>query len=319
MIGIAALGLALGWGFGGRSLNVVVVPAIVLVGVTWLYASRFEAPTVVRHAPSHGHQGESKPLEQYVETSVGYPATVRTKTSPGLGTMGEHDVVTEGRWIREDLGLRTRGRQTVGPTRITARDPLGLWEREFTHAETSTVLVLPQIRSLEGNASLFGEFRGPTSERDRFDGIREYRPGDPLRDINWKVSAKRQDDLLVTEYAGEGTVSRVVIEAEAGPGMDDAVAEAAASVAIALMETGVAVGLRTREGYVPPGFDEAHRQDILELLARLEPGSVPGVHGGDADVVVRGAEEGSPVTVTVAGDRLTYESLRGVRTEATVT
>lgn len=317
VIGVAVLGFALGWGFGGRSLNVVVVPALVLVGVTWVYVRRFEAPTVHRHPPTHGHQGETKRFDQYVETSVGYPATVRTKTSRGLGALGSHDVVTEGRWIREDLELATRGRQTIGPTRTTARDPLGLWEREFTHAGTSTVIVFPQVRSLDGDTRLLNEFRGPTSERDRFDGVREYRPGDPLRDINWKVSAKRRDDLFVTEYAGEGAVSRVTIEAEAGTGMGDAVAEATASVAMALLESGIAVGLWTREGHMPPGFGEGHRRDLLEVLAQLESGAVPGVHGDDADIKIRGPAEGSQVTVTMAGDRITYQSLSGERTETT--
>lgn len=310
VLGIAAVGMALGWVFGGRNLNVVVVPAIALVAVTGLYVWRFEAPRVTRYAPTHGHLGETRGLDLHVESRIGYPAVVRDRTSAGLGGGKTHTIVTDGRWIREEITLDERGRQTIGPTRVTARDPLALWEREFTYSKTEPVIVFPQIRALAGDGYLLREFVGVTDERDRFDSIREYQPGDPLRDVNWKASAKRPDDLIVTKYAGEGAVTRVTISVEALGGGTDTVAEAAASVAIFLLDAGLAVGLRTQDGLVDPGHGESTRRKILEALAVLESGPIRDDHRREADIAVFSPRNSKQVDIQMGGERLPYASLR---------
>ncbi len=312
---VAGIGFALGWGFGGRNLNVIVVPAVALVAVTWLYVMRFEEPTVVRHAPTHGHQGETKRLDLYVESDIGYPATVIDRVSDGLAGGRAHTIVTDGRWIREDLTFETRGSQTIGPTKITASDPLGIWERIFTYPKTQTVMVYPRIRPLEGDGTLLREFIGVTDERDRFDTVRDYQPGDPLRDINWKASAKRPGNLVVTEYAGEGAVTRVTIVAESVGPATDTVAEATASVAIYLLEAGLAVGLRTAQGHVEPGYGDAHRQEMLELLALLEQGQVRADHRQEADITVQSPRNAHHVEISTAGDHLSYANLQREESE----
>lgn len=310
VLGIAATGFAMGWLFGGRNLNLVVVPAVVLVAVTGLYVSRFEEPRVVRNAPTHGEQGETRRLDLYVESKIGYPATVLERTGPGIANGQTHRLVTDGRWIREDLVLERRGRHTIGPTRVTARDPLGLWERDFTTPSTASVIVYPKIRRLEAGGHLLRDFVGVTDDRDRFDSVREYQEGDPLRDINWKASAKRPGDLIVTKYAGEGVVSRVTIAAEAqGPGTDT-VAEAAASIAAFLLDAGLAVGLHTAEDHLEPGYGEAHRAELLESLAVLEQGPLDPEFRGDADISVHAPRDARHVQIRVGGDSMSYVQLR---------
>lgn len=310
VLGIAVVGFILGWSFGGRNLNVVVVPAIALVAVSGLYVWRFEAPTVSRYAPTHGHRGETRRLDLYVESKIGYPATVRDRTSNGLGGGETHRIITDGRWIREDITLEERGRQTIGPTRVTARDPFALWEREFTYSKTETVLVFPEIRNLTGDGYLLREFVGLTDDRDRFDSVREYQPGDPLRDINWKASAKRPDDLIVTKYAGEGAVTRVMIAVEALGAGTDTVAEAAASVAVFLLEAGLAVGIRTTDEYVEPGHGNATRREILEALAMLETGPLRDEYRNEGDIQVVSPRNSRQVEIKVGAERLPYSQIR---------
>lgn len=314
-IGIAVAGFLMGWLFGGRNLNVIVVPAVILVLATWGYVSRFEEPRVRRHAPTHGEQGETRRLDYYVESEIGYPATVVQRISEGLEGTGPHHIVTDGQWIREEIGLATRGRQTIGPTRITAADPLGLWEREFTDADTESVMVYPRIRSLSDESHLLGEFLGLTDERDRFDSVREYQSGDPLRDINWKASAKRPGDLIVTQFAGEGTVTRVTIEAEAVGQGSDRVAEATASVAMVLLEAGLAVGLVTTQGHLEPGHGDSHRRELLEMLAVLEPGRIRMELPEEPDIRVSSPRGSRHVDVRVGSDRVSYAELQSEGSE----
>ena len=309
VVGIVLVAFVLGWAFGGRSLNVIVVPGSILVAASGLYVLRFEAPEVIRHAPSHGHQGESRRVDLWVRSPRGYPASVRDRTTPGLGDFETSHIVTDGRWIRREVELVSRGRQTIGPTRITARDPFGLWEREFTDPKTDSVTVFPKVSELKEGGHLLRTFVGTTDERDRFDAVREYAQGDPLRDINWKVSAKHQGEMFVTEYAGEGAVKRVTIAAESvGPGADR-VAEAAASIAAFLMDSGLAVGLVTREGQVNPGHGDALYRQALELLAVLERGPIEAGAKRDADILVQSPRNSRHVEVRVDGEYVPFSDL----------
>ncbi|MFB6266443.1 MAG: DUF58 domain-containing protein [Halodesulfurarchaeum sp.] len=315
VLGVAATGFVLGWGFGGRSLNVVVVPAVILVALSWVYVSRYDRPEVTREAPHRGHQGDTRRLELRVSAPTPYPARVRDRLDDGLTGRTTHEIETDGRWLSQEIGLAGRGRHTIGPTRITAHDPLGLWEREFTDGKTQSVVVYPAVRALDrGEEQLLGEFVGLTDEREHFDAVREYRPGDPLRDINWKASAKRPGELFLTEYAGEGEVRRVMVSVEAVGSATDQVAEAGASVVSFLLDAGVAVGLITPDGTLEPAHGDAHRRQVLELLAVLEEGPLGESQRSEATISVRSPRGSGVVEVDVDGDRVPFEQLAGTGT-----
>ncbi len=101
-----------------------------------------------------------------------------------------------------------RGRYTLGPARITSRFPLGIVERGRLVELYDEILIHPRIgilaewwhrRAHEGSeVSRFSKGNaGP--HHDEFHRIREYRPGDELRSIHWKTSARR-NELMVREY-----------------------------------------------------------------------------------------------------------------------
>ncbi len=101
-----------------------------------------------------------------------------------------------------------RGRYTLGPVRVTSRFPLGIVERGQLINLQDEILIHPRIgvlarqwdrSSREGNeASRYSKGKaGP--HHDEFHRIREYRPGDELRSIHWKTSARR-NELMVREY-----------------------------------------------------------------------------------------------------------------------
>lgn len=121
-----------------------------------------------------------------------------------------------------------RGRHKVGPLWFHATDPLGMFY--FTHrlAEQIEILVLPSPLPLPSLESLRGALhtaagthsapvRGDSVE---FLGIREYVPGDPLRRVDWKHSA-RYGDLFVRDFE-RFTQTEVCVVLDRSPNLQQA-------------------------------------------------------------------------------------------------
>ncbi len=89
-----------------------------------------------------------------------------------------------------------RGVIALGPARIVRGDPIGLVRRESAEAAATRLLVHPRtlampststgfVRDLEGRAT-----RDLTDSDVSFQSLREYVPGDPVRHIHWRSTAK---------------------------------------------------------------------------------------------------------------------------------
>lgn len=312
VVALVAAALAMGWVFGGRSLNAVVVPGAIAMVLSGLAVWRIDRPTVDRRIPDHGHRGDRVRVHLSVETRRAVPATVVDDHSPDLSGASTFHVTTDGSAMAYDLDLDERGVHAVGGCRVVATDPLGLWRRTFDIPATDSVLVYPALRPLSHTAGVLGRFRGSTDDREHFDAVREYRPGDPLRDVNWKTSAKRQRGLFVTEFAGTGETQTVCIAVESTRGRADAVAEAAASVATYLLEQGAPVGIDSPGESLDPATGDPHRRRILSVLATFEGGTVPEVTRDAADVIVTGGSEPG-ATVVVGDERRPFDRLAGTR------
>ncbi|PSQ01139.1 hypothetical protein BRC94_04635 [Halobacteriales archaeon QS_5_70_17] len=95
----------------------------------------------------------------------------------------------------------------------------------------------------------------------------------------------------------------------------DEMAAAAASVVVMALDAGLGVELRVPEQTVPTGRGEEHRRRLLGALAVTDTDSsspfgsytLPDGATGDADVVVRGDDDG--VTVTFGTDDRTFEEI----------
>ena len=99
------------------------------------------------------------------------------------------------------------GVKSFGPVSIHLTDPFGIFEFTITEDDPDWVEVLPKIEEVPELA-----FKGsPHSDRYgiydvqskgnsvNFVGVREYQSGDSLRNVAWKLSAKR-GDLFVKEF-----------------------------------------------------------------------------------------------------------------------
>lgn len=109
------------------------------------------------------------------------------------------------RWRAETVCVR-RGQFTLGPITIVAGDPFGLYQFPRHIATTSSIIVYPKTYPIYDFATPTGALTGGQAVRrmsyeitPHAAGIREYAPGDSMKRIHWKSSARR-DKLFVKEF-----------------------------------------------------------------------------------------------------------------------
>lgn len=333
----AVAAVVLGALYGARALNAVATPALVALfagaGQVWLA----DTPAVTRNEPPPGFPGETRTV--HLDLEVGGPCTVRDAIPPGLalvraGREGDTDQVDPDKVGTDRVGgvstvelagdgsveygieLRDRGEHTLGPVTVTVKDVFGLVAREFETGDVATVLVYPEVHTVAGERTFAGLVeQAGTAEREAFDRLREYTPGDALRDIDWKSSAKRTDEeFVVTEFAAPDE-GEVTIVAESGTGHADEMATAAASVALYLLDARIDVELVLPTGRIEPGSgdrtrgheDQHKRERVLAGLARTRAGPVGGRERERADVSVTADVQGA--YVSVEGHEVPFEAL----------
>lgn len=128
--------------------------------------------------------------------------------SAGVAEPRHHLDVAPGERRRVVSVLRPtrRGDRTAVRVTVRALGPLGLAARQAGHAVPWTVRALPpfasrkhlpsklaRLRDLDGRTPVL--VRGPGTE---FDSLREYVPGDDVRSIDWRASARAADVVVRT-------------------------------------------------------------------------------------------------------------------------
>lgn len=304
VVAVVLAAVAMSWQSGPRALNAVVVPLLVVLLTAVVTTGRADRPRVTRSPVAEGFIGEERPVEIALETDRPVAATVRDTVGDGLSatTAPRAELTLEGtETVAYDVALERRGNHAVGPLEIAVTDVVGLVERRFEYTETTSVLVYPRVRDLSRGPAADLQTLTAVADRhrhDEFDHLREYRRGDPLRDVHWKTAAKRPDDeLVVTEYAADETAGAVTVAAECLTDRGDEMASAAASVATALLERGATVGVTVPADDRPPGTGQAHHRELLGMLAVADPGELADRERRDADVLVRTDADGTTVVV----------------------
>ena len=165
-----------------------------------------------------------------------------------------------------------RGLFRVGPAVVEASGPFGLVRRFLVDRDVRFLTVLPKSVGLGGGWPLGHRpihevprrrslFEDPT----RFIGTRDYRPGDPLRRVHWRATARsRTIQVKLYEPAVlEGALVAVEMDAEAYPGLDleaeagDPLVELTVTAAAAVVEFVLAGDQRA--GLLANGSDAAER------------------------------------------------------------
>ncbi len=135
------------------------------------------------------------------------PVRVRGRVA-GTELSAASGLVPKSGWEEQRLiGPVRRGVVQAASWVLDASDPLGLFTFDVHWKDRELGVVLPRFTSLtsrpqvrELEASIAAPRAGSGTEMF---GVREYRPGDPLRRIHWRSSA-RHGELIVREFEPPG-------------------------------------------------------------------------------------------------------------------
>jgi uncharacterized protein (DUF58 family) len=183
-----------------------------------------------------------------------------------------------------------RGSYDLGPTTIRFVNNSGLRESSVQLGNVDTLTVLPQIEEL-GTLDLKAKHLGPwpgliLSRRmglgSEFFELSPYTPGDDLRRVNWKASAKLSQ-LVTNEFEGE-RVTDVLVALDCSQGVASSLFDfdamefeisLAASLCAQLILQGNRVGLSVYGAvrtWVNLAFGKRQLLRILDNLAIVKPG-----------------------------------------------
>lgn len=317
---VALLAIGHGAVFGQRALNFVAAPALAALAVGAIQCWRARPPSVDRSTLRPGFPGDTR--SETVEVDGSGVATLRESLPDGLEGEAVDRTVSLPHTFDRDLTLRERGVYELGPLSVAQRDALGLFVRPADGGPAGEAVVYPELYALDRSGvlgALLGEERHTAGQS--FDRLREYEPGDPLRRIHWKSTAKH-DDLLVVEYDPAQRTDPIHVVVDGPVSLADELAAAAASLTFVALDAGLEVSLTLPDEQVSDGRGANHRENVLRVLARTGDGAAWGdraesqhlsaaVHDA-ADVLIRG--RGGTVTVDVGGTRRTLEELRDAGT-----
>ncbi|MGW2249779.1 DUF58 domain-containing protein [Kitasatospora sp. NPDC001660] len=165
--------------------------------------------------------------------------------------------------VRSDL----RGRYELGPLQLRLSDPFGMCEvnRSFTSSDVLTVV--PQVQALP-QVRLSGEWLGQGESHSRTLALagdddvilREYRPGDDLRRVHWKSTARYGELMVRREEQPQRARATVLLDTReiahrgSGPASSfEWAVSCVASVSVHLLERGYQTQLLTDTGQWVPG------------------------------------------------------------------
>ncbi|MCS7114522.1 MAG: DUF58 domain-containing protein [Nitrososphaerota archaeon] len=186
-----------------------------------------------------------------------------------------------------------RGVYKIGPAYLRTRDPLGFNFVEKMEPATAVLRVLPKIEKLKASDLPFkqtAQWPGVIHSSQKgtgteFYGLRDYLPGDDLRRIEWKASA-RMGKLITIENESERSTDIVIIldassDLVLGNSSDSLLeycVRAAGSLASLLLSLGNQVSVINHcasRSWLPGGFGKRHLRSVLDHLTSVEAGESP--------------------------------------------
>ncbi|MEV7098156.1 DUF58 domain-containing protein [Amycolatopsis sp. NPDC051045] len=229
-----------------------------------------------------------------------------------------------------ELPTAARGLMAVGPLTLQRADPFGLARNRHPAGETGTLWVHPRkypARALIGGfprhhhdgATTDDSLRGSLDLRD----VREYQPGDEVRHLHWKATA-RTGRMMVRDYADPEQPRFTLLLDTRGDALSPALFEEAVDLAASLLAASATAGHHSRL-VTSGGVDLATSGGLLavrQLLDELcqvrqdsgaEQALVPGVlsavrHQGGCLTVVTSGAGGLGTLGGLAGLRARYSS-----------
>ncbi len=278
-----------------------VVGGLLLVTHLWMRQGP-RALQVERHFPARAFHGEEVQAELEVTNRGRWPILwldVHESLPLALHVPNfERRIVSlapgEKTRLQYRLSCQQRGYYELGPASLSTGDFFDLAPANGVTTSTHPFIVYPRVlplRDLKLPSQLpFGDL--PSQQRifqdpSRFFGVREYQPGDSLRQINWKSSA-HSERLLVKRFQPAIALNTHIClnlntedyDIHSWSSSSEMAIVVAASIAAHLIERRQRAGLALLGGdgptkqagltVIPPDRGRGHLMRILETLARAE-------------------------------------------------
>jgi uncharacterized protein (DUF58 family) len=185
----------------------------------------------------------------------------------------ENVQIDSGEIYRGSLPVRTKQRGILQPGRIRihSRFPLGLLQ-SWSYMESTSLCVVYPAPEGSPNLPLHTEYEAPDQTghqagADDFIGFRHYRPGDSIRNIDWKILAREQG-LMVKKFSGSGARTLVLTwEHAAIAGSLEARLSQLSLWIILAEKSGLRYGLEIPGHSLAPDTGSDHQHQCLSILA----------------------------------------------------
>lgn len=238
--------------------------------------ARFELGLI----PPRAVAGGSVEVQVRARAALPWPVLHPLVSVPVAGQ--DHDVrlptLYRGRGLTETVPIEDlrRGVHQVGPVRVLRQDPLGLIRWAPARSGALELVVLPRIVHLETlrSGGLQDQEGLPSDEISMsdlaFHALREYAPGDDLRHVHWRSSAKA-DSLQVRQYQDtRRSHVAIVVEDFVGAYGSAEDFETAVSVAGSIAARSDSAGMSVSLSCGSHAVVDRGAAAALELCARLE-------------------------------------------------
>jgi len=289
---LTALGLLASLIFARPELALIAVPFAVLLAIGLAYARQPDVRVYVELDRERVLEDDEITLEVELDARDSVARLELLVEVPrGLELVSGRNPVALRLEVGEErvLDLRFRcarwGAYRLGDVHLRARDAAGLlaWEQTLDRAETLRVYPRPeQLRELVAPRET-QLFTGNRVSRQKGEGLefadlRPFAPGDRIRRINWRASARR-GDLWVNEFHAERNADVIIFldsfadARRGGTGTLDQAIRAAASLSERYLVGKDRVGLVNFGGvlnWLRPGTELQQRYRIVEALLNTE-------------------------------------------------
>ena len=300
-LAVAYLFIGLGLAFKEPSISIFVIP----IAAALLYSSLF---SIDKH-PQLEVKRTLNPPRSFGGESINITVAIQNTSSCRTDQLELEDHVPESLSLEAGttslilslhaeerfeyeytISAPRRGRYLLGPMKAHIVDDLGFSEFSETLLGQDELLILPKVeklRSMELRARRVGPWSGSIASRNiglgtEFYELRSYSPGDDLRRINWKASAKR-GRLVANEFETE-RVTDVMLVLDCSEGalselfaydVEEYEVSLAASLCSQLLLQGNRVGLLVyskERTWLAPAFGKRQLLRILSSLALVKGG-----------------------------------------------
>ncbi|MDQ1386457.1 MAG: hypothetical protein QOG65_3836 [Actinomycetota bacterium] len=198
-----------------------------------------------------------------------------------------------------------RGRFEIGPLRATLTDPFGLVSSGRRVLGTEQVIVYPQVHEIVPPPDVGGldldrdhpAVKARVESSGDFMTLREYAPGDDLRHVHWRSTARRGH--LMMRQNETRRRAPVLLMLDVRPATHDRASferavEAVASIATALDRAGRPFEVAWSTGMAVGAPGRRHLAHIMDELAIVEP------HGADR-LLIASTRRRSSALIAVTG------------------